>query len=691
MLRVFLFLLLVLLLGFGFAWFAERPGDVVLQWQGTEYQTTLMVVLIAVVALVAAIMIIWWLVRAILDSPRLVRRFWRERKRDRGYHALSRGLIAANSGDAASARRHTKESVRLLGREPLVDLLDAQAALLEGKRDHARERFEEMLGDDETRLVGLRGLYIEAERQGEREAARHYAEKAYGEAKALPWAANAMLRYHCLAGEWAHALETLEASRAAGLIDKDKAKRQRAVLLTALAMAEEPAEPASAAKHAREAHKLEPDFVPAAIIGAKALARNSDIGRAAGMLEKVWKKNPHPEVAAAYVHLRVGDSAKDRLKRARKLAAMRANHVEGNIAIAEAAIEAQEWQAAREALKPALTGRPSERVCLIMADIEEGEHGDKGRMRDWLSRAVNAPKDAAWTADGYVAEQWLPVSPVSGQLDAFEWKVPVEQLGAAKAARLDAEGLEDLIREPETAPVAEPVTKPAPGIARDDSARKIEATPKIAAAQKPEEPAAQKPAEKPEEPGKHGKAGASDEAIAGARATAPAAGATRPVHSGEKSGETLASPAPANLNVNGAAPAAPPTVATAAASDGIEEKLAAEARKPSGPVSATIEAEGSAKVISPPAKAGAEAREKRSPESDPAESGEKPDSPATPLAPPQKAGEPGSPTDARQAADKAAKDKSAGETIFPLERPPDDPGVEDEEVGSEKKRRFGLF
>ena len=77
-------------------------------------------------------------------------------------------------------------------------------------------------------------------------------------------------------------------------------------------------------------------------------------------------------------------------------------------------------------------------------------------MRDWLSRAVRAPKDAVWTADGYVSEKWLPVSPLSGRIDAFEWKVPVEQLGAPQAVALDADGLEDLISEPPVASVGEP-------------------------------------------------------------------------------------------------------------------------------------------------------------------------------------------------------------------------------------------
>jgi len=70
----------------------------------------------------------------------------------------------------------------------------------------------------------------------------------------------------------------------------------------------------------------------------------------------------------------------------------------------------------------------TERACLIMADIEEGEHGDAGRMREWLAKAVRAPRDAVWTAEGYTSKIWLPASPVTGDIDVFEWKIPVEQL-----------------------------------------------------------------------------------------------------------------------------------------------------------------------------------------------------------------------------------------------------------------------
>ena len=69
-----------------------------------------------------------------------------------------------------------------------------------------------------------------------------------------------------------------------------------------------------------------------------------------------------------------------------------------------------------------------------MAELEEKEHGDEGRAREWMTRAVRARRDPAWTADGIVSDRWMPVSPVTGRLDAFQWKDPIADLDADERA-----------------------------------------------------------------------------------------------------------------------------------------------------------------------------------------------------------------------------------------------------------------
>jgi HemY protein len=430
MVRLFIFLVVVLALAWGFSLLADRPGLISITWQDHLIETSLMVAATAMVALIGLAMLLWWIVGVIWTSPYSVRRYFRARKRDRGYQALSTGLIAAGAGNALLARKMSLRTRGLISadQEPLIHLLEAQAALIEGKHDEARKKFEQMAEDPETRELGLRGLYMEARRLGANEAARQYAEKAVEHAPYLPWAAQATLESRSQAGRWDDAIRLLDQQRMANILEKPQAERWKAVLLTAKANDRLEGDPKGARDDAMAALKLAKDLVPAAVIAAKAWLREDNVRKAASTLESVWKLGPHPEIAGAYIRARSGDSTVDRLKRAEKLEAMRPNNVESLLAVAQAALDAQQFKKARAKAEAAARMQPREAVYLLLADIEEAETGDQGRVRHWMAQALRAPRDPAWVADGFVSEKWLPLSPVTGRLDAFEWKAPFDQL-----------------------------------------------------------------------------------------------------------------------------------------------------------------------------------------------------------------------------------------------------------------------
>lgn len=455
-LKVLFFFALILGIGYGFSWVADRPGDIWLEWQGQRYQTDLIVAVTALVAVIVAVMLLWWLLRTIWTSPHSMRRFFRARKRDRGYQALSTGLIAAGAGNAVLARRMSARARGLIraDQEPLIMVLDAQAALIEGRYDEARQLFQRMADDPETRELGLRGLFVEATRLGAHEAARQYAETAAEHAPYLPWAAKATLEYRCRAGHWDDAVRLLDQQRIANVLDRHEADRLKAVLLTAKAEDQLEAEPAGARDSALKALKLAKDLVPAAIVAAKAYQREDNLRKAANVLEQVWRQEPHPEVAQAYLRLRSGDSAVDRLKKADKLEALKPNNYYSLLAVAEAALDAGEFGRARAKAEAAARMASRERVYLLLADIEEAETGDQGRIRHWMGQALKAPRDESWVADGYVSERWLPMSPVTGRLDAFTWKMPVNQLEGPVEDGSPSDGEKALAALPPVAKVA---------------------------------------------------------------------------------------------------------------------------------------------------------------------------------------------------------------------------------------------
>ncbi len=481
MTRILIFAVLVLALALGFSWLADRPGELSIVWQGQLIQMSLMVAASAIVALVAAVMVVWWLLRLIWTSPNSINRYFRARKRDRGYQALSTGLIAAGAGNALLARKMSARSRSLMSadQEPLIHLLEAQAALIEGKHDEARQKFELMSEDPETRELGLRGLYLEAKRLGADEAARQFAEKAANQAPYLPWAAEATLEYRSQAGRWDDAIYLLDQQRAAHVFDRRDADRMKAVLLTARAGEKLEGDPRGARDDALAALKLSSTLVPAALIAAKAYVREDNLRKASSVLEQMWKSEPHSDVARTYVRLRSGDSTHDRLKRAERLEALQPDSVEGLIAVASAALDAKEFDKARTKAEAAAKMEPRESVYLLLADIEEAQTGDEGRVRHWMAQALRAPRDPAWVADGFVSDKWLPVSPVTGQLDRFEWKVPFTQIDGA---------IEDANAEVAFATLPAVTKRPVPGPTANGDVAARPAEP-VAAAPAPTEPA----------------------------------------------------------------------------------------------------------------------------------------------------------------------------------------------------------
>lgn len=458
MIRLVVYLLLIAAVATGLGWLADRPGTVVVNWQGYEYNETVFKTIVLLCVAMATVIFLWSVLRTIWHTPAAIGERMLKRRQKRGLEALSSGMIAIGAGDKSLATRYALQARKSLPHEPLTHLLRAQAAQLSGDRATARRIFESMLSAPDTEQLGLRGLFLEAEREGEREAARQFAERALASNPKLGWSSDALFDIQCKQKDYAGALETLAQAKRSGLVEKTAADRKRAVLLAGLAQDAEENETEKALGLALEAHALAPDLVPAAAVAARILAGRGQTGKAAKIIHKTWTRAPHPDLAHAYAYARIGDSPRDRLDRVRQLAALNSHSIESPIALATTAIEARLFSEARDALAPLLDDRLTQRVATLMARIEAGENDDKGRVREWLARAVNAARDPAWTADGVVADRWEPISPVTGALDAFQWRVPVENRDTSSSNIL-GERLEELLAISAPQPVNAPLAK----------------------------------------------------------------------------------------------------------------------------------------------------------------------------------------------------------------------------------------
>jgi HemY protein len=473
MYRIILFLVLIALAAAGAAWVADQSGDVALSWGGWRVQTSLPVFALALGVAIVAAMLAWSILRALWRTPERIKRARRERRHARGRHAITHGLLAIGHGDSTAARAHAEVARKHAAHDPLALLLHAQSAQLDGDREGAQRAFRAMAEREDTRLLGLRGLFIEAQRADDPVAAVMIAEEAIKLAPASTWASQAVLGFRCAKGDWSGALTILDNNLASGLIDRLAYRRQRGVLLTARALELENVDRDLSRESVMEAIKLAPTLVPAAVLASKYQSEAHQIRRSMRIVEAAWLAQPHPDLADAYAHVKLGDSARQRLVRTETLAAKAPGHIESALAVARAAIDATEYARARAALAPFIAA-PTQRVAMLMAEIERTEHGDSGKARTWTLRAVRALHDPVWTADGYVSDRWRPVSPVSGRLDAFQWQTPLAALPSDKGGAIEPSPFEEAMLaappprhvEPPRESVAEVAAPPA---AQDNS------------------------------------------------------------------------------------------------------------------------------------------------------------------------------------------------------------------------------
>jgi HemY protein len=425
-----------------FAWLADRPGTITIRWMGREIETSVLAGVALSLVVLLALSFVWQVLRRILRSPTAAREFWRFRKHRKAYESLSKGIIAAGAGDAQLAAKHAAIAGNTLSDEPLVNVLAAQAAQLKGDRTSMRRIFEEMAKSPETELMGLRGLFAEARQSGDLVAALGHAERALARNPRLPWASSAVLQVQTARKLWLPAAETLAQQGRAGVMPRDESNRKRAALMTADAIAREDTERGRALELASEALKLDPALVPAASVAARCHIADGSQRRAMKMLRATWENAKHPDLAELMAHSVPGDGPEARFERVRDFVGDPESHIESACALARAALSARRLDVARKALSTYLADHPPQRVCALMAAVEEAE-GDKGRAREWLARALNAPRDPMWVSDGVANMRWMPVSPVTGEIVPCEWKVPFDVATAPADFALADDGAPD--------------------------------------------------------------------------------------------------------------------------------------------------------------------------------------------------------------------------------------------------------
>ncbi len=430
MLRIFVFLTVAFASTFTAVWIAEQSGHVRLVWGGYLVETSVSVFFGMVIATVVFWVLVFQLTRIILGAPGKFIRGRKVRAQARGYRALMRGMVAVAAGDVKAAKREAKRVEALGVARPLRLLLSAQTFQLAGEESEADQSFRLMLSDPESALLGLRGLLVQALRNGEIDEATDLARQAYKLNPDADWVLSNLVDLETRGRNWPEAEKALLAAERRKIVGPgDFQKRLALILFQQAKTALEKGSIRRAEGLVLRAVRLRPSFVPAVKLSVDLLLSSRRLKRAKLLVQNAWAEQRHPELAELYVKIFKPESPMDRLRVLETLVSSAPDDPESLLLTADAALNASLWGAAREKLGKVVDSRPDKRLYRLMARLEQLEHGDEDAARQWLLKATKANDQAQWSCGvcSLLRPDWVMQCPSCHTIDSFQWTLLEKQ------------------------------------------------------------------------------------------------------------------------------------------------------------------------------------------------------------------------------------------------------------------------
>ena len=434
LIKILAFVLGVTALTYGALELSRLQGEMFITFAGVELRLGPLEVVFALLGLIVLTWLLFKLVgltiaflKFLNGDETAVSRYFARNRIERGYQALSEGMMAAASGEGHLALAKAAKAEKLLNKPELTTLLTAQAAEVAGDRRRAEDAYKKLVTDDRTRFVGIRGLMGQKLADGDTDTAMQLAEKAFALKPKHTETQDTLLRLQAEKGDWSGARKTLSAKLKYGDLPKDVHRRRDAVLaLSELSVLTEDDTSVEAQEAAIAANKKSPDLIPAAVMAAQAHVKAGKPKSAARVLTKAWGAQPHPDLAAAFAAIVPDETPAARLKRFRALTKLKPDNAETRMLLSELHIANGDFPEAKRALGTLIDEDPTARTLTLMAAIERGSGADDQVVRGWLAKALVAPRGPQWICDKchHIHAEWAPVCSHCAGFDTLSWKNP---------------------------------------------------------------------------------------------------------------------------------------------------------------------------------------------------------------------------------------------------------------------------
>lgn len=428
--RLITIALLLVIAGFVASFLRDQEGTTVLEWMGWRIEAKTSLLIVIAIALVWLVIVIDRIIGMVARLPGRFSGAINERRQKQGHHALAIGLVAASAGDGREALRQAKKAKRLMGAEPLTELLQAQAAGLTGDPDAARRYFENLSQEKETAFFGKAGLMrLDAER-GDDKAALAMGREAFRLNNKTPSMAKALYALEARHGHWDNAIEALSVAERDPSMSAQSVQAGFATLYycQALALIHEEVKDQIVIKTLVKGLGHDPGLAPLVLASADCYQRLGKTKKAQSVLETGFKKNPNPEICLKLFEI-MGEDEKA-LAALIRFAEKNGNPSDGLKPIAGLALRFKLWGEVKRLL--ALVPEDDQDLSYWQVYASFAEHADdeshEGEDRPdrgyALMMAAQAKRPLGWTCQEchHSHQEWAPHCDNCGYFASVAWR-----------------------------------------------------------------------------------------------------------------------------------------------------------------------------------------------------------------------------------------------------------------------------
>ena len=344
-----------------------------------------------------------------------------------------KAMTSVTAGDMKTARENLKDLKKIIGSDPIIDVLKMKIYKGEKDFDNMEKLSAKLMKNEDIQIVGMKAAVEAQMKKREFKEALQTANKAFELRQDLYWVIESAFELRAKAQDWDGALQVLDAGHKKKLVPEGRYKRLKAIVLYEMAKEyKAKGDDVNFFKCASQSIAADETLVPAALIMSEYLVANDNQYRkAAKVLTNAWKRNPVDELAYAYLDLWPEEEILDRIRRMESFAVLNTKRPSlNNRIMAELCAQAGLWSRAESEIGVFLINNPAtKRICEIAAKYEKYYKKDKEAAAEWQKKCPKCADDSQWVCKscGHKSAEWHSVCPKCTAFGQNMWHLYVEK------------------------------------------------------------------------------------------------------------------------------------------------------------------------------------------------------------------------------------------------------------------------